>query len=369
MTTGRTRGPIRYLVAVVLALLTFWMAELWVLPLTLGGLTREVYLMGFAATPGALVDDTVINSMGFTGDVLTAARSPGTLRILTLGGSALFNRRMTERIIAALETSTSTPVEVLGAALRTHTTRSSLLKYRLLARYDFDVVLIYHGINDLWANHGPEGSFRSDYSQLDPWYVRSFLLDHSLTARWIYNQWIYPGKGLLGRRGIARTNQAGFAATETFRSNLEAIVDLCLLEGATPVLMTFAWSLPESYSYQAFESEQVGYNNPEHYDRYPAELWGSPDYVREGLRRHNAVIRQIAESKGVPLLDQERLMGKDLVWFGDICHFSEPGTGRFVSNLVRFLLDSGLIVGRQSGRASFGTTTPGSRASRSVGAE
>ena len=339
----RRSRPAYFLFLFLLMTLTVLVAEFGILPQKLDGLSREAYLMGFAAKPGTLVDDVRINSMGFTGHVIAGPRAPGTVRILTLGGSAMFNRRMTERIIERLDTSTDTPIEVLGAALRTHTTWSSLLKYELLARYGFDFVLIYHGVNDLWANHASAGSFRSDYSQLGPWYTRNFLLDRSLIAREVYNRWIYSNIGLIESRGLPRTNQAGFAAGQTFRHNLSSLVERCVEHGAVPILMTFAWSLPPHYSYQAFAERRMGYNNPMNYDRFPVELWGQPEYVREGLRRNNEMVREIAASGNVPLIDQEQLIGKDLRRFGDVCHLSEEGTERFVDNIVDFFLRDGLV--------------------------
>lgn len=61
------------------------------------GVDRDLGLMGFYAPPGLLVDDTQINPDGFTGHALSQIDDTSdTTRILTLGGSTMFNRRMTE---------------------------------------------------------------------------------------------------------------------------------------------------------------------------------------------------------------------------------------------------------------------------------
>ncbi len=325
---------------VLLASATILIAEFLVLPGVLG-VPRGTFLMGFAATPNQLVDDTPINSMGFTGDVIEVEKTPGTTRILTLGGSAFFNRRMTDRLIEALGAASAEPVEVVGAALRTHTTLSSVFKYDLLSRYDFDVVIIYHGVNDLWANHVMR--FRPDYFHLSPWYKRSRLLDRSVIYRLIYNKWIYSGSDMVRNSNYLKANQAGFAAEHTFRQNMTTLVDAIRRDASVPILMTFASSIPAHYSQAAFESRSLGYNNPTDYDRCSAEVWGAPDFVREGLRKHNRIINEISASKQVLLLDQERLVGKDLRWFGDVCHFSEEGTDRFIRNIVEFLAANGLL--------------------------
>jgi len=302
------------------------------------GLPRDAFLMGFAAPPGSLVDDTPINAMGFTGDMISPRKPPNTIRILTLGGSSMFNRRMTERLRDRLERISTSPLEVLGAALRKHTSTSSILKYTLLRKYRFDFVLIYHGINDLWANHVSLADFRPDYSHLDAWYKRNLILDNCVTCRIIYNRWIYarPPPRLMG-------DLSTFPSEQIFKRNIMKLIAAIREDGATPILMSFAWNIPVDYTYEAFQSNSLGYRNPENYDRWPAELWGPPEYVREGLQRNNRIISELARTEGVLLIDQETLMGKSLQWFGDPVHFSDEGVERFIANIGEFFLAQGLF--------------------------
>jgi hypothetical protein len=302
-------------------------------------LPRDAFLMGFAATPNRLVDDTRINSMGFTGDSIDLMKPHGTIRILTLGGSAMFNRRMTERLKNRLNTISTQPIEIVGAALRTHTTMSSVLKYKLLSKYHFDLVLFYHGINDLWANHVAIEDFKDDYSHLDPRYKRNFLLDHSLICRNIYNKWIYHKPAQV----LQTTFRDDLPAEKVFKRNLITLIKAIRQNGSTPILMTFACSIPPNYTIESFKSKALGYNNPTNYDSCPVELWGPPGYVREGLQEHNRIVRQLAKDYDVLLIDQEKLMGKDLYWFGDVCHLSVKGTEKFIRNIAGFFIEQGLF--------------------------
>jgi hypothetical protein len=43
------------------------------------------------------------------------------------------------------------------------------------------------------------------------------------------------------------------------------------------------------------------------------------------------------------LLDQERLIGADLRWFGDFCHFNDEGTARFIENIADFIVQRRLF--------------------------
>jgi hypothetical protein len=109
-------------------LFTLVLFEIFLAPLLLAILgmpNRELTLLQFTARPNTQVADVKINSQGFTGVVLTKPKPPKTIRILTLGGSAMFDRRMTERLTNSLANATSTHLEVVGGALRSHTTRDS----------------------------------------------------------------------------------------------------------------------------------------------------------------------------------------------------------------------------------------------------
>ena len=340
MAKGKKVFIVYVFVIVALILLVF---EFLILPWHFS-MRRELALLGFTSKPDIVIDDTVINSMGFTGDIIHIKKNAETVRVLTLGGSAMFNRRMTERLKSKMNTDSGRPVEILGAALRTHTSMSSLLKYRMLAKYRFDYVLIYHGINDLFVNHVPKEHFKSDYSHMVPWYKRNALLDNSLIARVIYNNFIW-GRRIFGGEKIwyiypkdKNENEMEFISEQLFRRNITILVENILQDGGTPVLMTFAWSIPANYSQEPFMVNSLGYDNSDDYDNYPVELWGSVEYVREGLQRHNRILRHIAGEYDVLLLDQEKLMADNLEWFGDVCHLSEKGTDKFIDNITNYFI-------------------------------
>jgi hypothetical protein len=332
---------ISYAFTVVAVLGSIFVAEFVVYPYKTG-LPRDVFLMGFAAIPHRVVDDTPINALGFTGDVIDVRKSPGTIRVLTLGGSALFNRRMTERLKDRFSRVGTEGIEILGAALRTHTTASSILKHKLFSKYKSDFVLIYHGINDLWANHVLNEDFKADYSHLNPWYKRNYCLDHSIICRLTYNNWIYRKPAAVVRRKFG-----GSPGEKVFRRNLVTLIKAARENGSVPILMTFAWTIPDGYTQESFRSGSLGYNNPTSYDSWPVEFWGPPEYVRDGLQAHNKIIREISRTENVVLIDQEHMIGKDLYWFGDVCHLSEEGTDRFINNIVTFFVESGWVVPRK----------------------
>ncbi len=309
--------------------------EFLVIPQTVTrGIDRDLALMGFYAYPGILIDDTPINSKGFTGhELLETEKSSDIVRILTLGGSTMFNRRMTERMIDSWHDVFPSPPEVVGGALRTHTTRASVIKYEYhFSKYRFDYVLIYHGINDLWANNVDPGRYSSDYAHQNPWGRRTAFLDNVVLARIIYNAF-HPGAGAFPE---SASNRANFMAEESFEANLRSLVLSVRENDGKPVLMTFAWYIPEDYTLDRFLAGGVGYNNPTRYDYCPVELWGDVAYVNAGLERTNAIVRRIASELNVDLVEQYDHLGQNLENFGDPVHFSEIGTERFIGELTEY---------------------------------
>jgi hypothetical protein len=277
MNRGKNKGFIIYLsVILVVIALCF---EFLILPYHYR-MNRQSALLGFAAVPGITVDDTQINDMGFTGDVISPHKEHGTVRILTLGGSTLFDRKMTEKLKEHFQSRSDTPVEILGAALRTHTSMSSLLKYRMLSDYQFDYVLVYHGINDLFVNHVQKEFFHEDYSHMSPWYRRNAVLDRSLVARFFYNNFVW-GRRIFGDNKASyiypgdhgrKENAMAFISEQLFKRNLAALVEEVRKNNSTPVLMTFAWSIPERYNREDFLKNAIGYNKSSGYHSYPVEF-------------------------------------------------------------------------------------------------
>lgn len=292
---------------------------------------RELSLLGMYGEPGTTVDDVRINSQGFTGDVLESARSdPDAVRILILGGSAIFLHSVTERLKEELAPLTSAPLEIQGGALPTHTTRSSLIKYRQRYReYDFDFVIIYHAINDLWMNNVDPQNFRADYSHRDPWYRRNALLNNSLIARWIYNEVIW-------QKPRHPTGAAGDAALPVFAANIRELVELVREDGAKPVLMSFAWNIPDDYTYELFQGRKLGYRAGADYESWPVELWGEPASIRVGMLANNAKLREIAADTGIDFIEQDAVLSPDISLFGDVCHLNERGSTSLTANIVDY---------------------------------
>jgi hypothetical protein len=91
--------------------------------------------------------------------------------VLLLSGSALnvnfgpIGQPLAERLTQA----TGRRVRIVNGAMPGHTSLDNLYKYRQLAPAGVELVVVYHGLNELRANNAPPESFRGDYSHYG-WY-------------------------------------------------------------------------------------------------------------------------------------------------------------------------------------------------------
>ncbi|MCK5606632.1 tetratricopeptide repeat protein, partial [Candidatus Pacearchaeota archaeon] len=275
-------------------------------------------------------------------DALSIRRDDEYYDILLLGGSALHEAfGSIERLLGIrLELEKNKKVRLHNMAFRAHSTLDSYYKYRHLSDKRFDLVIVYHGINEVRANNCPPSLFREDYSHYS-WYraINSYekasdskllIFPYTLTLTWI------RGLDWLGLRRYVSTakpnpswiDYAGTIRTkEPFERNLARILELAEAKCEPVVLMSFSYYIPEEY--------------PDVADWWmPIELWGKPEYVAKGIAVHNTVIEELARSHThVMFIDQNKLVPKEKKFFRDICHFTGQGSERFVNNylLARYM--------------------------------
>lgn len=273
------------------------------------------------------------------------ARKP--VRILLLAGSVMhpawgsIEQTLRERLASHLRR----PIVVLNMASIGHTSRDSLVKYEAMARERFDLVVVYHGINDARANVVPPGRFRADYSHY-AWYdavealrtcPRASGLLLPCTLRFLAvaarnRLGLVEYVGMDAPRRDWRQYGADIKSEATFQANLEAIVLAAHERGDPVLLMTFAAHIPADYSPEAFAERRLDYT----LHLSPLEMWGEPAHVVAAIDRHNSVVRSIARNDtSVGLVDQATRMARAGVYYNDVCHLTTAGSVLFVENMYR----------------------------------
>lgn len=273
-------------------------------------------------------------------------REPDCFDVLMLGGSALNLRYgAVEHVLRErLTRETGKCVRIHNLAEPGHTSLDSFYKYKHLSGSHFDLVIVYHGINDVRANNCPASVFQPDYSHLS-WYKLINDFERRSDARWLTFPYTIKFVALkaadrLGWLGTLPTHRpdedsvdfgCDVKSVASFRKNLGGIVNMARVRGEPVLLMTFAHYLPDGYSEDAFKARSLDYTT----HLLAVELWGKPECVVAGIAAHNAVVIELASgSDGTLFVDQERLMPDEGTYFNDVCHFTHEGGRRFVDNLL-----------------------------------
>jgi lysophospholipase L1-like esterase len=279
-----------------------------------------------------------------------AARD-GTFDLLLLGGSVLHESwgQVEAQILEQLARAGHRSVRVHNLAQAAHTTRDSLTKYAALGDARFDLVFVYHGINDARANAAPPEVFREDYSHL-PWYelvnalapaADGAVLALPATARFALarlRQSLLAGRYAGSDRPRPEWLRYGAEprSAAAFERNLAGVLELAARRGDRVALATFALHVPPDYSLEAFREKRLDYL----LFYSPIELWGERDHVVAAVAAHNAVVRRLAARPGVLLVDQDRLVPRGARTFNDPCHLTNEGSEIFARNLVDAILAS-----------------------------
>lgn len=269
--------------------------------------------------------------------------------ILLLGGSVLVESvgGIPSRLAKNLAAEGVTDFRVVNLSALAHTTRDSYLKLKSLGDPRFDVVVVYHGINEVRANNCPPDLYRSDYSHYE-WYEMRNLTDrylHSMDlsvipfsfdylfhrARQVFLEPRYVPPHAPKRQWVPYGSD--IKTMGAFRANLEKIVSRMTRNDTAPILMTFAYYVPPAYSLSAFDAGDLDYASST--DRSPIEIWGHPRNVVAGIKAHNDVVRYLAaRHPEETFIDMEESIPKQGAYFSDICHLSERGSDRFAAVLA-----------------------------------
>lgn len=284
-----------------------------------------------------------------TVDRLKPSRRDEYFDILLLGGSPLdlgwgtIPHELREQLaLAGFQN-----VRIFNLAKPSHTSRDSMLKYAALDESRFELVVIYHGINESRANNAPPELFRQDYSHYS-WYevvndlahyhkktscALPYTLRHvGIRVRQILNKDRYVLKEAPRKEWEKYGSEIKSAMP--FAKNLQDILQIAKTRNDKVILMTFATHIPSDYTDEGFTKKNLDYLT----HRLPIKLWGAPENVRKAVTTHNDIVRRIANNGEILFVDQAKLMEKSYRIFNDACHFTSYGSSVFVRNLLKVVL-------------------------------
>jgi len=267
----------------------------------------------------------------------------GSLDILLLGASVLDTSWSTveAELSKRLAADYMEPVRIHNLSVPAHTSLDSRIKYELLAHHHYDLVVLYHGINELRFNNCPDSFFANDYAHIAHYpRVRALagkasafsILPHAFQELTTPFQRSRLSKDTPGKEEWL-AHGAHIKTADPFYRNYRAIVELAAQHNTPVIMPTFSYHVPADYSIERFEQKQLDYD----LHKCAIELWGKPEHVAQGITTHNEVIRSTwennPETPHVRVVSMHDSLPQNGRFFDDICHLTPTGAHAFVSIL------------------------------------
>ncbi len=282
-----------------------------------------------AELPGVLVDVRV-NSWGFRDDEVIEPRPEQALRVWVVGGSTTFDiyardnasawpNLLEQRLQRALP---GRRVEVLNAGIPGETLMGSGDDLeRLGERFQPDLVLLYHGPNDLrheamqpLLQRGPAPVKGVDWSR-----VAGSIALTRLLAR-VSQPALFTGGGRFDPESGLRSAREG----------LSRAIELSRGLGATPVLATHPLRIVLD------DQGQLGREMHE----LSQHLLLPPEQSVAAYQAYNEYVRGLAVSEELPLVEVAQAVDSSPENWGDLTHFRRPGAELCADEVARVLLAS-----------------------------
>lgn len=273
--------------------------------------------------------------------------------VLLLGGSVLHPDWGTVGIALkqTLSENMRREVRIHNSAFQGHTSRDSYFKYNHLKDKPFDVVLFYHGINEVRTNNCPPAVFKTDYSHYYHWYSLLKLADEHQELKYITFPYTLRLGWLLLQEKLNKDNLMApnklkpewlkyggdIKSEKSFGENLRNIADIAREKGELLMLSTFAFYVPEDYSLRNFRRRVLDYGK----HRSAVEIWGKPQHVIAGIVAHNRQVHRIANRyPEIKFIDLNAKMPRNRQHFDDICHLTPEGALFYSKEVTKAVLQS-----------------------------
>jgi lysophospholipase L1-like esterase len=318
--------------------------------------------IGFTPTPGYRRGRNRHNRLGYRGDPIPQPKPEGEFRIVCLGGSTTYGGAVGDprlaypaQLEAALRGRGYANVRVVNGGAEGWASHESLVNFEFrVLDLDPDLVIVYHGVNDLNGRMvWPFEAFRGDNSgavQHSPGLNRAVpLLQQSTLIRilliragrapshlaLVSNFTVLPQTArffAFQRQKTKGNYPAGYFERVSimdmldrnppvfFRRNLENLVAVARAQGVQPVLATFA-----------------------HCDCVADEPALTSEEVKRGIREHNRMILELAESLDVRVYDFAAAFPRDPNLFSSAVHLSVGGNRLKAKLFADFLVDADLL--------------------------
>jgi hypothetical protein len=281
----------------------------------------------------------------------------GVKTILILGGSVISTWSHMERWLEKL-LQPHFPKEIIrvyNAAASANTSLDNLIKYRLLADQEFDLVIYYEAINETRFNNVPAELFLDDYTHVEWYRDVNLILQHTelrytvipYTLHLIYaklkNVYMRPESLDMNTVKPEYVNYGNDIKTSVpYRKNIQELITTAKSRQEPLLLLSYASFFPEGIRLTGAETDKRYFSTCEY--QCSISIWGAPENVRKGIKAHNDQLRELVALNKTHYLDMEVAMPRTKENFCDVCHLSaQAGEEQFASILKDHIISKGLL--------------------------
>lgn len=235
-----------------------------------------------------------------------------------------------------------------------HTSLDNRLKYELLDKQRFDLVIYYEAINENRANNIPAKDFYNDYSHIK-WYSNIYLLLAHPEMDFIVTPYlsavvIREIKDLITHKVYVSQENVNplfikyggdIKTAVSYEKNIDKIIKIAQKRGEKLLLMSYASYFPPKVKLNGEQSDMKHFASCNYAS--PVIIWGAPEHVKKGIEVHNQILKKLALRNHVLFLDMAKRMPADSSYFCDVCHVSEVGARYFANQVSNFIIANGSI--------------------------
>ena len=285
-------------------------------------------------------------------------KSSNTRNILILGGSVVNTHwsRLEIRLDTLFQKGYPKirKFNFVNVAMPGHNSLDNRIKYNMLKKQRFDLVIFYEGINENRANNITPELFRPDYGHIK-WYDEiNMLASHpemNITVMPYALHFVYKMiKNKLTNRVYISNEQVDpqfsdfgedIKTAAPYYANLSAIADLAKQKHEPLLLIKYASYFPAGVKLTG-EIQDKRYFTP-CYVVSPVTTWGKPASVIKGIKKHNEMLTKVSHENKTYFLDMAAAMPKDSAMFCDVCHLSEPGAQHFARQIADYVVSEKIL--------------------------
>lgn len=284
--------------------------------------------------PGFRKAGIEVNSLGFRGPEVSLVKPALTFRLVALGDSTTFGDRSRSdgpyavRLQARLDLRRDCRVriEVVNAGVEGYQARHVRHHLERAVRpLSPDLLLLYAGWNDIWSNN-PQNPGR----RLDRWSPFNQVLRTSFAAKAI-TKLAFDLRPAVREVGAETLRAYESFLPSRFRHDYEDLLDAVQAMGVRVVMLTLPSPLGSPNQARNL-----------HFPHYTT----SPQLLTLLWHKYNAVIRDLAARRGIPLVDLARevarIPGSEAL-FSDSAHLTPEGAEAVAAILESRLLSAGVL--------------------------